>query len=286
MDERISPVTRSATARQVAGAQRVEACGRIAVKQVGGRTRLDVLHQEGAAKIRMPRVAGQGLEAVLINTAGGLTGGDRLAWQVEAGPGASLEATTQACEKIYRASEGCAEVTCRMSAASGAWLAWLPQETILFDRAALSRRIEADLADDAEALIVESCIFGRQAMGERVARATFRDRWRVRRGGRLVHAEDFAIGPDVADTLSLAAAGGGRIAFATVLLVAPDAADRLEDIRRLLGPADGASAWQTGGTGKLLARLAAGDGLTLRRRLIPVIKLLNKEAAVPKVWAI
>ena len=52
----------------------------------GGRTRVERLYQEGAAKIRMPRTSSADpLEAMLINTAGGLTGGDRLDWQIEAG---------------------------------------------------------------------------------------------------------------------------------------------------------------------------------------------------------
>ena len=77
----------------------------------GGRTRIGRLYQEGAAKIRMPRTSADPLEAVLINTAGGLTGGDRLDWAVDVGDGASATVTTQACEKVYRAASDGAEVS-------------------------------------------------------------------------------------------------------------------------------------------------------------------------------
>ena len=234
----------------------------------------------------MPAVAGDPLEAVLINTAGGLTGGDRIAWEIEAGAGASVAVTTQACEKVYRARSGRAEVSARLSAAEGARIAWLPQETIVYDRSAFARRLDVDLAEGAEALIVEATIFGRLAMGERVRQAMFRDRWRVRQDGRLIHAEDFAIGPDLEATLGRRAVTGGAIAIATVLLVSPDAETLLPQVRDIIGEEGGASAWSVGGSGKLLARLFAGDGYLLRKRLVPLVGLLNGQAGLPKVWSL
>jgi len=221
---------------------------------------------------------------VLINTGGGLTGGDRLEWDVEAGPGAALVTTTQACEKVYRSSSGEARVTCRLRAGENGFLAWLPQETILYDASALSRTLEVDLAASARALIVEATIFGRTAMGERVRQARFRDRWRVRVDGRLVHAEDLAIEGGVDELLARAAIGNGAIAIATVLMVDRDAEARLPAVRDVIGPGDGASAWSLGTSGKLLARLAATDGHGLRQKLIPLLRLLSGEAGLPRIW--
>lgn len=266
--------------------QRVAAEARLAVVCRDGSTRLKNLHQEGAAKIRFPFSSGAGLEAVLINTAGGLTGGDRLSWSVEVGTRASAVVTTQACEKIYRAAAGEAALGVSLSVAEGARLAWLPQETILFDSGAVTRVIEADLAEDAELLLCEATIFGRTARGERVVAGRFRDRWRIRSGGRLVHAEDFSLGPDIAARLAQKAVAGGHPALASVLLVAEDAEARLEALRALIGASDGASAWRVGGTGKLLARFVAEDGYSLRRRLVPALQLLNKQAGLPKVWSL
>ena len=267
-------------------AERVSARGEIGVAVKAGRTRIERLYQEGAAKIRMPKGEADPLEAVLINTAGGLTGGDRLDWAVAVGEGASAMVTTQACEKVYRASSGTAEVGCRLSVAAGGRLAWLPQETIVFDNSAFRRRIDLDLAPDAEALIIEATVFGRQAMGERVRHARFSDRWRVRRAGRLIHAEDFAAGPEIGSQLATGAALGWAVAFATVLLFSDCAATRLEAARAIIDDAGGASAWEVAGSGKLLARLVAGDGYTLRRRLIPLVELLNEQAGLPKVWTL
>jgi urease accessory protein len=266
--------------------QRAAGTGCLAVKNAGGRPKLARLYQEGAAKIRMPRPAAGPLEAVLINTAGGMTGGDRLAWKIEVAAGASAAVTTQACEKIYRSAGGAAEIACTLQVGDGGRLAWLPQETILFDGSAATRRIDIALSGDAEALILEAAIFGRQAMGETVGNAIFRDRWRVRRDGRMVHAEEFAIGPDVAATLARSAVAGGAIAVATLLLLAGDAADYVERAREIVGDDGGVSAWPVAGSGKLLARLVARDGYSLRKRLVPLVELLNGQAGLPKIWSI
>lgn len=266
--------------------QRVSAHGLIAVKAGAGRSRLARLGQEGAARIRLPAGDGGPLEAILINTAGGMTGGDRLRWEVEVGEAAALAVTTQACEKVYRSAGGSATIDCRLDVARGGRLAWLPQETIVFDRSAMARRIDVDLAADSRLLLLEATIFGRKAMGEAVTMAGFRDRWRVRSEGRLVHAEEFSIGPDVAGALAHPALGGGATAFATVLLVADDAEGHLDAVRALIGEPDGASAWRVSGTGKLLARLSGKDGYDLRARLAPLVAMLNGRAGLPKTWSL
>jgi urease accessory protein len=267
-------------------AQRVDARATLAVRRVEGRSRIERLYQEGAAKIRMPEVQGDPLEAILINTAGGLTGGDRIAWEIEVAGQASVTVTTQACEKLYRSRSGEARADVRLKAADGARIAWLPQETIAYDGSSFSRRLDVELAEGAEALVVEAVLFGRLAMGETVSRALFRDRWSVRLGGRLVHAEAFAIGPDLAATLARPAVARGATAFATVLLVSPDADMLLPQVRATIGEEAGASVWQVAGTGKLLARLVAGDGYSLRKRLAPLVGLLNGRAGLPKIWSL
>jgi urease accessory protein len=253
----------------------------LAVAAAEGPTRLARLYQDGCAKIRLPRdAAARGLEAVLINTAGGLTGGDRLDWRVEAGSGAVLTVTTPACEKVYRARDGRAEVSVSLQAAAGADLAWLPQETILFDGGALSRRLEADLAADARLLVVEAAILGRTAMAETVRTGLLRDRWRIRREGRLVFADDLRFEGPVAAIADLAPMLGGGRAFASILLAAPDAAALLEPLRRAVGPQGGASAFD----GKLFCRLAAADGLVLRRALVRALAALRHGDPPPRVW--
>lgn len=261
--------------------QRASGAGRVVVRADEGRTRLKDLFQEGCAQIRFPRdAAARGLEAVLINTAGGLTGGDRMDWSLEAGPGAQLVASTPACEKVYRATSGAAEVRVSLRVGPEASLAWLPQEAIVFDASALSRRLEADVAADASLLVVEAVVLGREAMGEIVRHASLHDRWRVRREGRLVFADDLRLSGPIQEIASSAAVLAGARAFASLLLVAPEAETRLQAVRAAVGRYGGASAFD----GKLFARIAAPDGLALRGALLGAIAALRDGQPIPRVW--
>ncbi|QND42843.1 urease accessory protein UreD [Rhizobium leguminosarum bv. viciae] len=262
--------------------QRAEGRGHLAAKLFDGRTRIRELYQEGAAKIRLPDTFDASMEAVIINTAGGLTGGDRMDWSVDAyALSTRIDVTTQACEKIYKASAGTAEVTTSIKVGAQARVDWLPQETILFDRAALSRRLDVDLDEDSEFLAVEAVLLGRKAMGEMVETGLFRDRWRIRRSGRLIHAEELRLSDGVAALAARQAVLGGQVAFATLLYAGPLSEAYLGKVRPLVeGSMGGASAWD----GKLVVRLAAADGFSLRKILIPVISALRNGAPVPKVW--
>jgi len=263
--------------------QRARGEGRLATKASAAGTRLDVFYQEGCAKIRLPRTFDGTMEAVLINTAGGLTGGDRIDWRLDAAAGTHLTATTQACERIYKASAATAAVETRIAVGAAARVDWLPQETILFDRSSLTRRLEVDLAGDAAFLAVEAVLLGRKAMGEEVTAGFFRDRWRIRRAGRLIHAEEARLEGEVARLAGERAVLAGARAFATVLFCGAAADAQLEPLRRLLdGAQGGVSQWH----GKLVARLVADDGLALRKILVPVISHLRNGAGVPKVWSL
>jgi len=263
--------------------ERTAGAARIAFKRTGGATVLDRLHQSGAFKVRFPhRPAEDPPEAVLINTAGGLTGGDRMSVELRLDAGCRAVSTTQACEKIYRATVGAAEVRTSLSLAAGARLDWLPQETILFDRARLSRRLDADLAEGATLLVVEATIFGRIARGERIRAGLFRDRWRIRRRGRLIFAEDLRFDWSDAEILSSPAVLACNGAMATILLVSEEPELHLNAARDIVGESGGVSAWD----GKLVARIAAPDGISLRRVLIPLLAALRDGAPLPKLWRI
>ena len=261
--------------------QRTRGDALISFRQSGGRTVLDRLRQGGAAKMRLPRVPpGEPAQAVLINTAGGLTGGDRLSCRIEVGEGARALVTTQACEKIYRSRGDTAEIATRLAVGPGGRLDWLPQETILFDRARLRRSLDVELQPDAALLALEAVIFGRTAMAETMAAGSFHDRWRIRRGARLVFADDIRFENDIQTMLARPAVLNGGCATATLVYVASDAELFLDAARDALGEAGGVSAWD----GKLVARLVAKDGLSLRRALAPLAAILLGGAELPKVW--
>ncbi|WP_119392761.1 urease accessory protein UreD [Taklimakanibacter lacteus] len=262
--------------------QRVDAEGRIAVKHTPRGSAIDRLYQSGAAKIRFPSPANKSTcEAVLINTAGGLTGGDRLSWTIAAGEGAGLTCVSQACERIYRSPDGePAHLSIKLEIGRNARLDWMPQETILFDGSALNRGLEADLAADARLLIVEAFVFGRAAMGETVRRASLRDQWVVRRDGKVILADNVRFEGEVDDMLQRRAVAAGDRALATIALMAPDAEEHLDRLRAKF-PTLATSAF----AGKLLARLTARGAYELRQTLVPLVSLLSGGSEVPKVWA-
>jgi urease accessory protein len=281
------PVVRRLSPRRLASAEprleRVRGAARVAFAASDGRTRLGDLVQSGSAKIRLPRThVGTPPEAVFLNTAGGVTGGDELEYMAEVADGAAAIVTTQAAERIYRRFRGVGRIVNTIKVGAGARLDWLPQETILFDRSALSRTITADLAVDAMLLAIEAIVLGRAAMGEVVREAHLRDSWRIRRGGRLIFADALRIDGDAAAILSGRATGGGASAIATLLLVAPDAESRLDEVRAALDGApceSGISAWN----GMLVARFVAGDGQALRGGIVPLIETLRGRP-MPRVW--
>ncbi len=262
--------------------QRASGRGECFAKARGSLTVIDRLWQQGCAKLRLPKSADGGFEVVMINSSGGLTGGDRLDWAFAAEANCSMTVTTQACEKVYASLGGAAEISTVLSAGSGAHINWLPQETILYDQAQLSRNLTVDLAGNATALIVEPVLLGRLAMHETVLSGLFRDRWTIRRDGKTVHAETFKIGPDVDAQAAQKAVLNGAKAFATILLMDPDSERFLEPARAIIGEKGGASFWN----GKLLARLVDEDGYALRQRLVPLVSLLNKQAGLPKCWSL
>lgn len=212
------------------------------------------LYQRGSLRLRFPR--GDRREAVLLNTGGGITGGDRLRVDVALEAGAEAILTSQAAEKIYRSDGPTARIELRVRLESAARLDWLPQETILFDKARVARRIDIEMAADAHLTMLEMLVFGRIAHGEQIRNASWQDRWNIRRGGSLCLAEAVRIDGDAVELLDRAAAGNGARAFATLVHVAPDAEQKLEDVRTAIAGADfpcAASAWN----GMLVARFAA-----------------------------
>ena len=88
------------------------------------------------------------------------------------------------------------------------------------------------LREDATLLLAEAIVFGRSAMGEAVSEGRLFDRWRVRRGGRLVFAETVRLDGAIAQKLAAPAVAAGGVAVATVLIVPGDEA-KVASIRAL-----------------------------------------------------
>jgi urease accessory protein len=236
------------------------------------------VREEGCAKLRLPtRLRGQTPEAIIINSSGGLAGGDLFELQAETTSDLCL--TTQAAEKIYRSLGQETQVSTRLIGRDKARLLWLPQETILFDGARLQRSLDVELQENATLVAIETVILGRKAMGESLTDFFFHDRWRIRRDGRPIFADDLRLDPA---RVQGAAALNGATAFATLLFAGPTAESFLEPLREIIGVYGGVSAWD----GKLIARLVGVDGFDLRKHLIPALTLLVAPSELPKVWTL
>ncbi|MEM9698757.1 MAG: urease accessory protein UreD [Pseudomonadota bacterium] len=246
-----------------------------------GATRIQRLHHAGALKLIFPKTHRPDLEATLVNTGGGLTGGDRFSLISHVAEGAHLSLTTQAAERAYRAQPAeRARLRTEISVAANATLFWLPQELILYDHAALDRRLEITLAPEARLLMVEPMVFGRAAMGETVRHLHFTDRITIRRGGEPLYCDGVDIHGDAHRILNGPATARRARAMASVVIVAPQAATHLTALRALLPATGGASMLARD---VLVMRLLAADSFELRRSLIPILDRLT-DNRLPLSW--
>jgi urease accessory protein len=264
-----------------ANRQRARAEARGSFARVGKRTEPERLFETGGLRWRFPRSSSP-CEAAIVNTGGGVAGGDSYSVSLALGEGAEVEATTPSAERIYRSDGLAASIVTRLTLKPGARLFWLPQETLLFEGARLERRLEVETSGEAEFLIAETLVFGRLAMGETRIDASVRDSWRVRRDGQLVFADETRI-DHAGETLDRKAVGAGARALSTIVVSSPNIEARLPDLRAALetagsGLESGASAFD----GLIVARLLAASFDQLRMGLVASIIALDGRK--PRLW--
>ena len=270
--------------------QRAEGSCRIVLGSSERGTRVMDVYQRSPIRVLFPRTAGpQVQEAVLVNTSGGIAGGDRLESSVTAMDNASIAVTTQAAEKVYRAINESAHVTTTLKARDAAKLAWLPQETIIFNRARICRRTQIEVSSGAELLALEWLVLGRSAHGEKISAGDIMDSWRVRKDGRLVWADTFRATDEVFPHLSRKALLSDCAALATLLYFGPDLEERLQFVRDLGSSLE----CQCGATlvgGLIVVRFAAKVSCDLRSALRNLLQQFGNRLApgpfrVPKMWS-
>jgi urease accessory protein len=269
-------------AGQRAAHQRAFGSLRVAMRSRDGMTVLSDLRQEGCLKARFPRPV-DWTELVTLNTSGGIAGGDVLRGEMVFAENARATIASQAAERYYRALPGDppASVRTTITVGAGASVEWLPQETILFDRCAIDRVLDVDVAGEGRFTGVESLVFGRAEMGETVRTGRIADTIRVRRDGDLILHDAIRLAGPVASVLARPAVANGGRAVATIVHVATDAGTRLDAMRGKLAPFEaGASAWN----GMLLARIVAADGAALRNAVVAGLQTLRDGRSLPRVW--
>ena len=262
-------------------ANRAQGAVRFDVHQVEGATRRRHLYESGSLRVRFPSPEAEGLSAVFVNTAGGVAGGDCFDIDIATGEGSRLAVTTAAAEKVYRAEGPAARLNIALRAEANSQLAWLPQETILFDRARVERRIDIDVAESASLLLCEIVVFGRAAMGEQMLQGEFVDRWRLRRAGKLVFAENIRLDGNIGEKLRRPAIAKAGVAIGTALIVPGDEAlvAQIRDVSETFRGEVGISAWN----GFAMARLCAQDAAVLRADMMAVLGRASR-SALPRLW--
>jgi urease accessory protein len=265
----------------------------------GTQTVLTDLYQRAPCRALFPEPENDDLvQAVLLTTSGGLTGGDTTDVDIEVRAGARVTVTTQAAEKLYRsvAPDSVARVEIAMRVETGALAEWLAQETILFNGSRLRRRLHADVSTGARLLAVESIVLGRTAMGERFDTGFLHDAWRIRRRGRLLWADALHIPTDVRALRTARFGFGTAVACSTIVYVGDDAARQLVTVRQLLDEnrilqshRGSVTAAATAFDGLLLVRLLADDCGELRSAVVELIRGIRElvyglPARLPRVW--
>jgi len=270
--------------------QRADGCGRLVLSGSENGTRIEDVFERSPIRIMFPRTGHRAVEeAVLINTAGGVAGGDRLECSVSALPGASIAVTSQAAEKVYRALHEPARVATRLKARESAKLAWLPQETIVFNRARLHRTTEIELFAGAELLALEWLVLGRAAHGEVVDSGNISDSWRVKRDGRLIWADSFRIADDIFPHLQRKALLSNCNAIATLIYFGPCLDKRLDFLREIIAHL-GCNCAATLVSGLIVVRFAAKESSDLKLALRRFLEQFGPELGsgpfrVPKMWS-
>jgi len=270
--------------------QRAEAACRVVVGGSSKGTRIIDVYQQSPVRVLFPKTGDDwAQEAVLVNTSGGVAGGDRLQLSVTALCGASIAVTTQAAEKIYRALNESAYITTQLNVDNAAKLAWLPQETIVFNHARLRRRMQIEISPGSELLALECLVLGRAARGETLSAGTIVDTWQVRKHGRLQWGDTFRLTDEVFAHISRKALLWDSTALATLLYFGSN----LEEILQLIRAQAVSFDCQCGATlvgGMIVARLAARSSFELKGALRNVLQKLSEEHApgpfrVPKMWS-
>lgn len=270
--------------------QRADGCCRIVLSGSESGTRIEDVFERSPIRVMFPRNGYSVMEeAVLINTAGGIAGGDRLECSVVALPGASIAVTSQAAEKVYRALNEPAHVTTSLKAREASRLAWLPQETIVFNWARLHRTTEIELVSGSELLALEWLVLGRAAHGEMVVGGRITDNWRVNKDNRLIWADNFRITDETFAQTNRKALLSDRRAIATLIYFGPGLDKRLESLRESLFSLEcDCGVTQVGGL--VVARFAAKQSADLKVALRSFLSQLETDLGpgpfrVPKMWA-
>ena len=240
--------------------------------------------------------------AIVIHPPGGIAGGDQLTVDIELATNAHALITTPGASKWYktRASPSLtvappasvpASQRIALRLGQGAVLEWLPQETIVFNRANARTEAIVELADDALYLGWEVLCFGRTAAGETFSAGRFHQRTTIRRRGSIIWNERGTL--DGGGTLMDSPIGlGGHPVCATFLAAGRDVPQSLLDAaRNAIAPLPQAERVAlTRLPNLIVARYLGPSGEQAREAFVALWRVLRpalarRDAVLPRLWS-
>ncbi|GAX35893.1 urease accessory protein UreD [Nodularia sp. NIES-3585] len=139
-------------------------------------TQLIYSHNQAPLKVQRPFYpeGAKICHSVMLHTAGGVVGGDRLSSNIHLQANAQALITTATASKIYGTNGLQARQNIDIQVDAGACLEWLPQETIVFNGAIYRQDLRVELAPGGCWLGWEITRFGRTARGEKFLQGEWR----------------------------------------------------------------------------------------------------------------
>jgi urease accessory protein len=124
---------------------------------------------------------------MMLNTSGGMVGGDRLRTFVEIGPQASAVLITASATKAYRTTGAAAIQETAIRIGPGAMLEYLPDHLIPHPGAVVHQSLRVEMAASSRAIVYDAIAAGRIGRGEHWAFRELRTETTLVRGNRPLY---------------------------------------------------------------------------------------------------
>jgi urease accessory protein len=255
-----------------------------------GRTTIKRSFARAPLKIQRPFYPeGDVCHAVILHSAGGMVGGDRLSYRLALPDGTRALVTTAAASKIYRSNGRVSQEEISIEIGNRACLEWLPQETIIFDRAEFDRSLRVNLGEESIWCGWEIVRLGRSARAEIFSQGRWQDSIEVWQSGKPLWIDRQVITGALWHSLQ---ANHGQPILGVLAIIGGDISPEIVDRARLLWPGDGSNhlSWSvTRVRGGLICRYRGDNRAIVRQWFTAVWSLvreryLGKPAVIPRVW--
>ncbi|WP_051503223.1 MULTISPECIES: urease accessory protein UreD [Nostocales] len=227
--------------------------------------------------------------SIILHTAGGVVGGDRLSLNFHLQPNTQALITTAAASKIYRSNGTQAKQSINIQVDAGACLEWFPQETIVFNGAIYRQDLRVELATKASYLGWEITRFGRSARGEKFVQGEWRNHTEIWQQGKPLWIDRQWL-PGSEEVFHSPHGLAGQPITGTLVWVGSSVSAEIVEKARLKWNGAG-EAGVTRLENGFLCRYRGSSTSEVRNWFIDVWQLLrmsflNRDNCIPRVWQI